>query len=295
MKMKKKIRYLFEAVFVYIFFTMFKMLGFRLSSKLGGFIARKIGTKLKVNNIAINNLNFVMPELTDEQKDKIINDMWDNLGRTVAELPNLQSITKENYTKYIKVTDYKYVTDAMKNNKQIFFFSCHSGNWEIIPKMASILGCEFVTTYRVANNLYVDKIIQKCRRGVCKDMIPKGKYGAKKIIGYLSNGSNLAMLTDQKMNDGIEVDFFDKPAMTAPAIAKFVLKYNAILIPSFTIRNKEKSEIIFFPPLETENKTVLEIMTEVNKFFEDRIRKNPGQWMWIHKRWSDTNFIPKSD
>ena len=32
------------------------------------------------------------------------------------------------------------------------------------------------------------------------------------------------MLIDQKMNDGLPVNFFNKIAMTAPAIAKFALK-----------------------------------------------------------------------
>jgi len=287
--MKKKIRYILEAALVYIFFTLFRILGFKLSSKLGGLIARSIGPKLKVNNVAINNLNLVMPELSQQERNKIINDMWDNLGRTAAELPNIPKINKYNYKDYITTTGEDYIIDAMKNNEQILFFSSHSANWEISSIIASLLGYEFAAIYRKANNPYVDKIIQNCRKNTYHEMMPKGKTGAKRIIEYLNSGRGLAILTDQKMNDGIDVDFFGIPAMTAPALAKFALKYKTIIIPSFTIRNGSKFEVLFYPPIDLKDKDALEIMTEANKFLEDRIRENPGQWMWVHKRWPESN------
>jgi len=287
--MKKKIRYLIEALMVYLFFTIFRILGFKLSSRIGGFIAQKIGPKLKVNNVAINNLKLVMPELSEKERNVIINQMWNNLGRTAAELPNMSKIHKDNYKEYINVTGEEYITEAMKNNEQIIFFSSHSANWEISSIIASLLGYEFAAIYRKANNPYVDKIIQNCRKNTYQEMMPKGKSGAKRIIEYLNSGRGLAILADQKMNDGIEVDFFNKPAMTAPALAKFAKKYKTLIIPSFTIRNGTKFEVLFYPPIDYQGKSTLDIMNETNKFLEDRIRENPGQWMWVHKRWPESS------
>src|SRR5207253_2644034 len=105
------------------------------------------------------------------------------------------------------------------------------------------------------------------------------------------NGQSLAMLIDQKMNDGIAVPFFGRDAMTAPAIAEFALRYNLELIPARVVRTKGcHFEATIFPPMAyektgDEEKDVLTIMTAINAILETWIREHPEQWFWVHKRW----------
>ena len=66
----------------------------------------------------------------------------------------------------------------------------------------------------------------------------KGPKGAKECIKVLKKKGNLGMLIDQKMNDGIAINFFKKKAMTATAIAKLALKFKCDLIPAYCIRKK---------------------------------------------------------
>ena len=59
------------------------------------------------------------------------------------------------------------------------------------------------------------------------------------------------MLIDQKMNDGLPVKFFNKVAMTAPAIAKFALKFKCQIVPALCIRGKGiKYKIEYFKPIQ---------------------------------------------
>jgi KDO2-lipid IV(A) lauroyltransferase len=101
------------------------------------------------------------------------------------------------------------------------------------------------------------------------------------------------MLVDQKLNSGIEVPFFGRPAMTAPAIAQLALKYDLPLVPAGIRRtNGANFEVIIHPPLEHPRTSdtaadVRTLMGTINTFLEDAIRADPPNWMWLHRRWMD--------
>ena len=121
-------------------------------------------------------------------------------------------------------------------------------------------------------------------------MAPKGKEGAKQIIRSLKTGTSICLVIDQKMNDGIKVPFFNKPAMTSDALAQLCLRIKSLVIPVQVERIKNKNfKITFHNHLKItkkgKKKTALEIMTEVNLILEKWIRKKPGQWLWLHRRW----------
>ena len=69
-------------------------------------------------------------------------------------------------------------------------------------------------------------------------LIPKGRVAARRAIESLRIGKHLSMLVDQKMNDGIAVPFFGRDAMTAPALARLALRFNATVVPVRVLRLK---------------------------------------------------------
>jgi KDO2-lipid IV(A) lauroyltransferase len=101
------------------------------------------------------------------------------------------------------------------------------------------------------------------------------------------------MLVDQKMNDGIAVPFLGRPAMTAPAVARFALKYRCPVIPARVQRVKGAHfRMTFYPPLDLPNSgdvkaDTLAMMTAVNDLIGSWIREAPGQWLWLHRRWPE--------
>ena len=100
------------------------------------------------------------------------------------------------------------------------------------------------------------------------------------------------MLIDQKMNDGVAVNFFKQDAMTATAIAKLALKFKCDLIPAYCIRKKGVSfKIKYLKPITfkkiKELNSEKEILLFLNSYIESWIIKNPDQWIWIHNRWKN--------
>jgi KDO2-lipid IV(A) lauroyltransferase len=130
------------------------------------------------------------------------------------------------------------------------------------------------------------------REGSNIQMIPKGRAGARDLIRAVKERRSIAMLIDQKMNDGIEVPLLGLPAMTADAIAKLSLQYNYPIIPCQLIRlnNETEFRIKIYPALcfertEDINKDIYAIILKINQLIGDWIKENPSQWFWFHNRW----------
>lgn len=284
--MSKKLKYLMEAGTLKIIFALFTILPLEHASNFGSFLARFAGRLLPAHRTAYNNLSKVFPNLSHKEKKKILMGMWDNLGRNAAELAHL---LQNDFVKKIKIIG---AENLPKKEKSGFMFSAHIGNWELLACAAKHHNRPITGIYREANNPIVDGIISKIRSVRYFSLIPKGRQGAVKIARAIKNNEAFGMLVDQKMNDGIEVPFFDIPAMTAPAIAEFALRYDAPIIPARVIRkNGVNFEVIIYPQLEYEKtgdkeKDVYNIMLKVNQILEKWIKEYPEQWFWVHKRWS---------
>ena len=286
-KLKKKIIYFIEGVGLLLIFIFLRILPLNISSFLMGKLASLIGPKLGVTKKAYNNIKNVMPEKSENEIKKIIKDMWKNLGKVVGEYPHLSKLDPEKNNK-IQVYGKKNLLLIKKTKTPAIFFSGHLANWEILPNVAIKNGVPVLSIFRRPNNPFINFLIKYIRSNL--PMAPKGKEGAKQLIYSLKKGISIGLVIDQKMNDGIKVPFFNKPAMTSDALAQLCLRIKSLVVPVEVERIKNTNfKITFHDPLKiTKNgksKTPVQIMTEVNLIMEKWIRKNPGQWLWLHRRW----------
>jgi len=103
--------------------------------------------------------------------------------------------------------------------------------------------------YRAGNNPLLDRMITRFR-GDEGELIPKGRIAARRAIAALRRGTHLTLLADQKMNDGIPVPFFGRPAMTAPALAVLALRFDCDVLPARVERlDGARFRLTVFPPL----------------------------------------------
>ena len=279
--------YFLEGSFLLLIFIVLRILPLGISSFLMGKLSSLIGPRLGVTKKAYNNIKKVMPEKNEKEITKIIKDMWENLGKVAGEYPHLSKISPEKNNK-IQIYGKKNLLLVKKTKTPAIFFSGHLANWEISPIAAIKNGVPVLSIFRRPNNPFINFLIKYIRSNL--PMAPKGKEGARQLIYSLKKGRSIGLVIDQKMNDGIEVPFFNKPAMTSDALAQLCLRIKSLVIPVQVERMKNTNfKITFHNPLKiTKNgqkKTPLEIMTEVNLIVEKWIRKNPGQWLWLHRRW----------
>ena len=275
-----------------MWFGAFALLPIDWASALGGAIGRIIGPHLGISNRARHNIKRAFPELSESDVAHVVARMWDNLGRVAAEYSHLRNIRVFEPGGRVETHGFEHMDRAVAAGRRMIIFSGHIANWEIGMLAAVQYGISVAQIYRAANNPLVDRMITRFR-GDAGELIPKGAVAARRAIATLRRGAHLTMLADQKMNDGIQVPFFGRPAMTASALAALALRFDCDVLPARVERlDGARFRLTVFPPLPLprtgdSHADAAALMAQVNAILERWIRDRPEQWFWVHRRWPD--------
>ena len=274
-------------------YAVFWLMPLDLASAVGGALGRCVGPRLAVSRRARRNLKHAFPEKSDGEIAAIERGMWDNLGRIVGEYPHLPRIQIYAPDGRFEVVGAEYVDLLRDDAKPGIFFSAHIGNWEALSLTATQRGLALDQVYRAANNRLAAWLFIRARAVGDGALIAKGADGARQLLRSLRDGKHIAMLVDQKMNDGIAVKFFGRDAMPAPALAELALRYDCPVVPSRVVRLAgARFRMVVEPPLAfrptgERHADVAAMMAMVNEKLESWIRETPEQWLWLHNRWPD--------
>jgi KDO2-lipid IV(A) lauroyltransferase len=282
-----------EATSVRAGFRLLSAIGPVRASNLAGSVMRTIGPLLPLCRVADANLRHAFPELNKAERRRIIRGVWENLGRTFGELPHLSQLCRTAKGPGWEIVGEDIVRAQAIQGGPAIFFSGHIGNWEVAPMVAAALGLPASPMFRAASNPVVDRIILDLRRRAIGNvpMFAKGASGARAALAHLSRGGCLGFLMDQKQNDGIAVDFFGRPAMTAPGLASLALRFRCPVIPFHAERiGPARLRVICEAPLVLPNTSdrhadIAALTQQVNATLERWIRAQPDSWLWLHRRW----------
>ena len=284
----KIIKYFFEYIFVSTFFFIFKIVGYRNASNLGEIIGKIFGPFFRSNSRIQNNLKNSNIGNSENDRKKIINSMWGNYGRIFAEYPYIEKFKNDSLEKYIKINGAEVLEDIKKNNKQVVFISGHFNNFELMAMEIEKYGINVAAIYRPLNNIFLNKKMEKIRTNyICKKQIKKGRSGTREMLELFRDGSSIALMIDQRVSEGISVNFFNRKCLTTTIPAQLIKKYKCGIVPVYIERkNNINFEISFSKIIEFENNNNIENITlELNSILESMILKNIDQWIWSHNRW----------
>ncbi len=286
-------RHYAEAALAWAGYFILRALPLDLASGIGGWLARRIGPLTAAHRVAERNLRRALPELDEAAVRRTLAGMWDNLGRVVAEYPHLDALREGIGKGRVEIVGGEHVERLRDDGKPGILFSAHYGNWEILALGALAFDLPLVLVYRAANNPLVERLVRRARRAAEGAQVPKGPKAARALIAALNAGEHLAMLVDQKMNDGIPVPFFGRAAMTAPALAELALRFDCPVVPVHVERlGGARFRVTVLAPLALARTgeraaDVAAAMRQVNALFEAWIRARPDHWFWVHRRWPD--------
>ncbi len=232
-----------------------------------------------------DNLALVLPNLPREEVARIARAVPDNVGRTVIEIYSGPEFIAHAVSHPLTGAGVAALEEAHKTNRPVILVTGHFGNYDASRAALIARGYRVGALYMPMANRYFNEHYVRAISGIGKPLFPRGRAGLADMVRHLRSGGMLGMLVDQHMGHGEELTFFDRPALTALSAAELALKYDALLVPTYAVRDKDglSFDIIVEAPIP---KGSPEAMTQaLNDSLEALVRQHVDQWFWIHRRW----------
>ena len=284
----KIVKYFFQFLFFIIFFFLFKILGFKISSAIGGKLFEIIGPIFRSKKLIDTNIKKAVPNINSEDLKKTTRLMWNNYGRIFAEYVFIKSFRNGKLNSRISIEGQDILEEIKKLNQQVVFISGHFSNFELMAMHLEKVGIKLTAIYRPLNNIFLNIIMENIRKKyICKNQIKKGIGGMKKIIHLKRQNYSTALMIDQRVSEGIRSNFFNNPALTTTIPAQLVKKFKIPVVPIFIERiNNLNFKITVSKPINfTDSDSIEKITDDLNKVLETMILHKPEQWIWSHNRW----------
>ena len=285
-----------EAIGYDLLTGLLRLLPFGFVSWLGGALLRLVGPLTSKQRIARTNLKIAFPDASEAEIKRLLRDQWDNTGRTFSEFALTDRIHAFSEDSRVTVEGLNYFLD----NAPGILISGHFANWEVMATVLTQSPEPVRVTYRKINNPLIDRRVREQREAYgTKFLVQKSTHrGGRELFEALRSGESIAILNDQKFNTGLKLPFFGVDAMTAQGAVRLSLKTKRPILPMCVVRDGARFHVRFYPPLDWEKVGERETDVEagvraVTAFIEDRIRENPAQWFWVHRRWPREHYRGK--
>ncbi len=256
---------------------------FQLGKGLGHLMMKIMSKRLYV---AQRNLELCFPEFSREKIDQLVKENTENSGLAIIETCIAWFWPAWRLRRLVDVRGMDKVTAEMKNGRGVILLAYHNLNLEIC---ARALGSEEPGwgVYRPNNNAAFDYIQYRGRVQVNRGMIHK--RDVRGMIEALSNGGALWYMPDHDYGKrrSVFVPYFAvQEACTTTGTSILADASNAALA-SFSFRRKPNNrgylcevELVEDFPYGDEEAAA----AKVNSVIEAAIRKAPGEYMWLHRR-----------
>ena len=223
---------------------------------------------------------------------KIGEAVFQNLGKTVAELIYFPKITEETVEAWVTFDGLSKLDEVLRQGKGGIILVAHFGNWELLARALSLKGYGGIIIARKVYDERFNRLLAEIRqsrglRYLFRDESPK------EMLRILHQNQFLGILADQDIDsvDGIFVPFFGKEAYTPVAPARFALSSGAPIIPCFMLREENGrhrlvvEEPLFAPNGSQKGEAVRELTRRWMAVTESYVRRYPDHWVWMHRRW----------
>jgi len=247
----------------------------------------------RLRKTGLRNLELAYPQKTRAERLKILRDEYRSLGWQMAEFCQMSKYTPESATKFIRYEGLDNYLAARARGNGVLVVTGHLGAWELSSFYHSLMGYPMSLVIRRLDNPRVDALVNTIRTRHGNRVIHKDDF-ARGLITAMHAGETVGILMDTNMTppQGVFVPFFGIEACTASGLARVALRSGAAVLPGFLLWEESEQKYVLHFGEELElirtGNAADDIVANTALFtaaIESTIRRYPGQWLWLHRRW----------
>jgi KDO2-lipid IV(A) lauroyltransferase len=198
----------------------------------------------------------------------------------------------ETWHKHIELENFREVVRLLTTGDGLILLTGHYGNWEILGYMLATLGFNTTSIARPLDNPYVNDWLLGVRERQGQRIIDK-KGATTEVAPLLSRGGAVGFIADQNAGPkGLFVDFFGRKASTYKSIGLLAMEYDVPVVIGYARRVSGRfhfrvgvQDIIYPADWKAQDDPLRYITQRYTKGIEDIVRQDPGQYLWVHRRW----------
>ena len=252
---------------------------------MGAVVQYAIGPLAGYRRRALDNLALIWPDMPADERQKIASRCLNNVGRTFIENYSADDFPERMATNQLTGAGVGPLEEAVAHGKPVILVSGHYGNYEATRAALVARGLNIGGLYRNMKNPYFNAHYVKTMEAFGGPVFPQGRRGTAGFVRHLKEGGQLVLLFDQHVFKAPLFDFLGQPANTAISAAELALRYDALLIPFYGIRQPDGlsfETVIEAPIPATDAMTMTQALSDS---LAERVKADPGQWFWVHRRW----------
>lgn len=253
--------------------------------------------------VGMENLKVAFGDRYGEvERDAIVRGVYLHFCTMLMEILHIpRKLHPTTWRRNIRLVGHERVLDRLIDGGPLIMLSGHFGNWEMAGYLFGVFGFAPHSVARTLDNPHLDRFLRSFRERTGQKMIPK-KGGYDRMLEVLRAGGVLSFLADQDAGErGMFVDFFGRPASTHKAIALLAIEHKAPVVVGYArrigpgFRYEVGCAELIEPSEWAGTPDDARLLTQrYTTALEGIIRRDPDQYLWLHRRWKHRPKARKS-
>jgi KDO2-lipid IV(A) lauroyltransferase len=231
--------------------------------------------------------------LSEAECDAMVRGVYLHFCTMLMEMVHIpRKVHLTNWRDRVRLVNFEPILDRLLDGGPMILVTGHFGNWEMAGYLFGLFGFPTHSVYRPLDNPYLDRFLHRFRGRTGQRLIPK-EGGYDQMLDVIHHGGILGFLADQDAGQrGMFVEFFGRPASTHKAIALLAIQHRAPVVVGYARRvgadfryEVGAAEVILPEEFSGTADDARLLTRRFTAALEKAIRRDPGQYLWLHRRW----------